>query len=104
MGMLVSESYYLPSSTCGMEDNGNLEGENISSSCCEDVNLSLAGIEVIYSIKKSDHKMVYVASWPSADLHITPPTPHHIILPSTNSPPISPSGRHILVKIQRFLI
>ena len=108
MGTLVEESFYHLAERCGMveDDHCNDSSAHLKKDCCEDESLTLSGIEVLSTSKdQSDINLQpQAASLPYAiftEPHIVRFNLHTRI----HSPPdISPSGRQILIEVQRFLI
>lgn len=107
MGMLMDESFYSLSETCGMEAEDACErpGQSIDMGCCDDENLAFAGIDVISFVKKQIGPST-VDSVVNSHSYATSKLQSAILNHASLFPPPEPLpyGRNLLVRAQRFLI
>lgn len=107
MGMLMDESFYTMTESCGDEADNHCEtpSNHIKSGCCDDENLVFSGIDVISIVKKQlDVGPVIAALIPSVSNSVEPQSTDYKLLSFFPPPEPQPYGKNLLVKVQRFLI
>lgn len=107
MGMLMNESFYGLSESCGMQVDDDCDNakESIRMNCCDDENLVFAGIDVISIVKNQlDATPAFIAHFPIIDNLFQEQSTSYEHLSFFPPPEPQPYGRNLLVKVQRFLI
>jgi hypothetical protein len=104
LGMLKSESFYSPAEKCAMHENeAGCEKSQASyrSNCCEDQNLSIAGLE-FKRLNEHQGTDVFLATFPLEVNHM------QFVVTNTSQKPVQNLNLHppekLLIAYQCFLI